>query len=165
VNACIHTYTKPQTSSTRSRGLGRRIHGSVEDTKLSTNKQHSLSVTPRAPTRLIITRASRLGSLYYDKITTLAILPRRMRHHQPNESRQRPCGRAAGWRPPAARLARPPIPSGVKGQIRGASLPGAACSSNEYRPTRVVGGKRDQLPSVERYGAAVPRCPGHLSLS
>ena len=25
------------------RGLGRRIHGSVEDTKLSTNKQHSLS--------------------------------------------------------------------------------------------------------------------------
>jgi hypothetical protein len=55
--------------------------------------------------------------------------------------------------------------SGVKGQIRGASLPGAACSSNEYRPTRVVGGKRDQLPSVERYGAAVPRCPGHLSLS
>jgi hypothetical protein len=23
----------------------------------------------------------------------------------------------------------------------------------------------DQLPSVERYGAAVPRCPGHLSLS
>jgi hypothetical protein len=55
--------------------------------------------------------------------------------------------------------------SGVKGQIRGASLPGAACSSNEYRPTRVVGGKRDQLPSVDRYGAAVPRCPGHLSLS
>jgi hypothetical protein len=42
VNACVHTYTKPQTSSTRSRGLGRRIHGSVEDTKLSTNKQHSL---------------------------------------------------------------------------------------------------------------------------
>jgi hypothetical protein len=29
-----------------SRGLGRRIHGSVEDTKLSTNKQHSLSVIP-----------------------------------------------------------------------------------------------------------------------
>jgi hypothetical protein len=28
---------------TQSRGLGRRIHGSVEDTKLSTNKQHSLS--------------------------------------------------------------------------------------------------------------------------
>jgi hypothetical protein len=55
--------------------------------------------------------------------------------------------------------------SGVKGQIRGVSLPGAACSSNEYRPTRVVGGKRDQLPSVERYGAAVPWCPGHLSLS
>ena len=43
MNACVHTYTKPQTSSTRSRGLGRRIHGSVEDTKLSTNKQHTLS--------------------------------------------------------------------------------------------------------------------------
>jgi hypothetical protein len=44
VNACVHTYTKPRTSSTRSRGLGRRIHGSVEDTKLSTNKQLSLSL-------------------------------------------------------------------------------------------------------------------------
>jgi hypothetical protein len=43
VNACVHTYTKPQTSSTRSRGLGWGIHGSVEDTKLSTNKQHTLS--------------------------------------------------------------------------------------------------------------------------
>ena len=43
MNACVHTYTKPQTSSTRSRGLGWRIHESVEDTKLSTNKQHSLS--------------------------------------------------------------------------------------------------------------------------
>ena len=43
VNAWVHTYTKPQTSSTRSRGLGWRIHESVEDTKLSTNKQHSLS--------------------------------------------------------------------------------------------------------------------------
>ena len=42
MNAWVHTYTKPQTSSTRSRGLGRRIHESVEDTKLSTNKQHSL---------------------------------------------------------------------------------------------------------------------------
>jgi hypothetical protein len=48
-------------------------------------------VTPRAPTRLK-TRGSRLGSLYYDNITTLAILPRRIRHDQPNESRQRPCG-------------------------------------------------------------------------
>ena len=44
VNAWVHTYTKPQTSSTRSRGLGWRIHESVEDTKLSTNKQHSLSL-------------------------------------------------------------------------------------------------------------------------
>ncbi len=43
VNAWVHTYTKPQTSSTRSRGLGRQIHESVEDTKLSTNKQHTLS--------------------------------------------------------------------------------------------------------------------------
>jgi hypothetical protein len=49
VNACAHTYTKPQTSSTRSRGLGWRIHGSVEDTKLSTNKQHSLSRPAHAP--------------------------------------------------------------------------------------------------------------------
>jgi len=39
----VHTYTKPQTSSTRSRGPGWRIHESVEDTKLSTNKQHTLS--------------------------------------------------------------------------------------------------------------------------
>ena len=45
MNAWVHTYTKPQTSSTRSRGLGRRIHESVEDTKLSTNKQHSLFFT------------------------------------------------------------------------------------------------------------------------
>ena len=43
MNAWVHTYTKPQTSSTRSRCLGRRIHESVEDTKLSTNKQHTLS--------------------------------------------------------------------------------------------------------------------------
>ena len=43
MNACVHTYTKSQTPSTRSRGLGWRIHGSVEDTKLSTNKQHTLS--------------------------------------------------------------------------------------------------------------------------
>ena len=46
VNACGHTYTKPQTPSTRSRGLGWRIHESVEDTKLSTNKQQSLSLSP-----------------------------------------------------------------------------------------------------------------------
>ena len=45
VNACVHTYTKPQTSSTRSRGLGWLIHESVEDTKLSTNKQHTLCST------------------------------------------------------------------------------------------------------------------------
>ena len=55
MNACAHTYTKPQTSSTRSRGLGWRIHGSVEDTKLSTNKQHSLSdfgFPPTGPARV-----------------------------------------------------------------------------------------------------------------
>ena len=39
-DACVHTYTKSQTPSTRRRGPGWRIHGSVEDTKLSTNKQH-----------------------------------------------------------------------------------------------------------------------------
>ncbi len=49
VNAWVHTYTKPQISSTRSRILGWRIHESVEDTKLSTNKQHSLSKSPAAP--------------------------------------------------------------------------------------------------------------------
>jgi hypothetical protein len=43
MNACGHTYTKSQTPSTRRRGPGWRIHGSVEDTKLSTNKQHTLS--------------------------------------------------------------------------------------------------------------------------
>jgi hypothetical protein len=32
-----------------SRGLGRRIHGSVEDTKLSTNKQHSLPMSISSP--------------------------------------------------------------------------------------------------------------------
>jgi len=47
----VHTYTKPQTSSTRSRCLGWRIHGSVEDTKLSTNKQHSLSQAGKRPRR------------------------------------------------------------------------------------------------------------------
>ena len=43
VNACVHTYTKSQTPNTRRRGPGWRIHGSVEDTKLSSNKQHTLS--------------------------------------------------------------------------------------------------------------------------
>jgi len=33
-----------QASPGRSRGLGWRIHESVEDTKLSTNKQHTLSL-------------------------------------------------------------------------------------------------------------------------
>ena len=51
MNACVQTYTEPQTSSTRSCGLGRRIHGSVEDTKLSTNKQHSPSLQPRIRVR------------------------------------------------------------------------------------------------------------------
>ncbi len=45
MNAWVHTYTKPQTSSTRSRGLGWRIHESVEDTKLSTNKQHTQTLS------------------------------------------------------------------------------------------------------------------------
>ena len=43
MNACVHTYKKSQTSSTRRRVPGWRIHGSVEDTKSSTNKQHTLS--------------------------------------------------------------------------------------------------------------------------
>ena len=34
----------------QSRGPGWRIHGSVEDTKLSTNKQHSLSCLPAVRT-------------------------------------------------------------------------------------------------------------------
>jgi len=46
MNACVHTYTKSQTPSTRRRGPGWRIHGSVEDTKLRTNKQHSLLPMP-----------------------------------------------------------------------------------------------------------------------
>ena len=41
-------------------------------------------------------------------------------------------------------------------------LPAAPMNTD---PLEWWGGKRDQLPSVERYGAAVPRCPGHLSLS
>ena len=49
MNACVHIYTKPQTSSTQRRGPGWRIHGSVENTKLSTNKQHSLRVSPSQP--------------------------------------------------------------------------------------------------------------------
>ena len=44
MNACVHTYTKSKTPSTRRRGPGWRIHGSVEDTKSSTNKQYSLSL-------------------------------------------------------------------------------------------------------------------------
>ena len=47
VNACVYTCTESQTSSTRSCGLGWRIHGSVEDTRFSTNKQHSLSLPQR----------------------------------------------------------------------------------------------------------------------
>jgi hypothetical protein len=47
MNACVHTHTNSQTPSTRRRGPGWRIHGGVEDTKLSTNKQHSLSKVTR----------------------------------------------------------------------------------------------------------------------
>jgi hypothetical protein len=52
-------------------------------------------ITPRAPTVENQTRGSRLGSLYYDKITTLATLPSGGR---PRHSRRRPCGGAAGSR-------------------------------------------------------------------
>ena len=38
-------YFSIEHTRTRPRGLGWRIHGSVEDTKLSTNKQHHLSLT------------------------------------------------------------------------------------------------------------------------
>ena len=38
-----HTHTHTSCLYTRRRGPGWRIHGSVEDTKLSSNKQHSLS--------------------------------------------------------------------------------------------------------------------------
>jgi hypothetical protein len=40
---CIQQHSA-SSSVGHSRGLGWRIHGSVEDTKLSTNKQHSLSL-------------------------------------------------------------------------------------------------------------------------
>jgi len=53
----VHTYTKSQTPSTRSRGLGWRIHESVEDTKLSTNKQHSLSLGSSASPSLALPQA------------------------------------------------------------------------------------------------------------
>jgi hypothetical protein len=39
---CVCVFITAGPSTKLSRGLGRRIHGSVEDTKLSTNKQHSL---------------------------------------------------------------------------------------------------------------------------
>ena len=84
--ACLHSHSKPQT-----REMCSFIHG----------------VTPRAPTRQK-PLGSRLGSLDHDmvtawySITTLAILPRPSRHDQPNERHRRPCGRAAGWRPPPA---------------------------------------------------------------
>ena len=74
-------------------------------------------VTPRAPTRLK-TRGSRLGSLYYDNSTTLAILPRRIRHDQPSESRQRPCGREAGGRTPRRAPRPPPTPPRGTGTCR-----------------------------------------------
>jgi len=51
MNACVHTYTKSQTPSTRRPGPGWRIHGSVEDTKLSTNKQHTLSKETQKSTK------------------------------------------------------------------------------------------------------------------
>jgi hypothetical protein len=52
-------------------------------------------VKPRAPT-IQKTLGSRLGSLYYDSITILAILPRRSRHDQPNEIGDPVAGRQVG---------------------------------------------------------------------
>ncbi len=40
---CYIPRSRVKYTTNASRGLGWRIHGSVEDTKLSTNKQHSLS--------------------------------------------------------------------------------------------------------------------------
>jgi hypothetical protein len=82
MNAWVHTNTKPQISSTRSRGLGWRIHGSVEDTKLSTNKQHTLSCTgahyqtppalrQRRLPSVISTRACRWASVCLSQIRPL----------------------------------------------------------------------------------------------
>ncbi len=81
MNAWVHTYTKPQTSSTRSRGLGRRIHESVEDTKLSTNKQHTLSRGPgwRIPGGVEDTKLST------NKQHTLSLSPWRCRSISENE--------------------------------------------------------------------------------
>jgi hypothetical protein len=45
-----------------SRGLGRRIHGSVEDTKLSTNKQHTLSLSSMSLWSRIFTSLSGASS-------------------------------------------------------------------------------------------------------
>jgi hypothetical protein len=84
-------------------------------------------VTTRAPTRLK-TRGSLLGLLYNDNITTLAILPMRIRHDQPNESSQRPCGREAGLRPPAAFLAHPLLPREVhEHDTHGGGKKGSMC--------------------------------------
>jgi hypothetical protein len=111
-------------------------------------------VTPRAPTRLK-TRGSRLGSLYYDKITTLAILPRRIRHDQPNESRQRPCDRAAGWKPPAARLARPLLPR--EGQEHGVARWWGrhAATQLEHMPSQWCTGCGER---THRGGGKTPLC-------
>ncbi len=54
-----------------SRGLGRRINGSVEDTKLSTNKQHTLSLS------VCVTRARVINA----HIHTLACTYTRTRTH------------------------------------------------------------------------------------
>ena len=98
-------------------------------------------VTPRAPPRLK-TRGSRLGSLYYDNSTTLAILPRRIRHDQPSESRQRPCGRAAGWRPPPAHLSHHLLP----------------CEVQEHGDARRLGHHRATQP--ERMPSGAQWCTG-----
>jgi hypothetical protein len=46
VVVCVVTSFRIRGIRHQTPNLGWRIHGSVEDTKLSTNKQHSLSYTP-----------------------------------------------------------------------------------------------------------------------
>jgi hypothetical protein len=83
VNVCVYTYTKPRTSSTRSRSLGWRIHRSVEDTKLSTNKQHSLRACPCE--RVFHAQVCEL------QITHISIIAARQRQH--HYGRACPCER------------------------------------------------------------------------
>jgi hypothetical protein len=94
MNACVHTYTKSQTPSTRRRGPGWRIHGSAEDIKLSTNKQHTLSlVVVAAPSPLSISRPP--SSLYRCLSLSLASGARAGLCQDPNSDSLRACKNGA----------------------------------------------------------------------